>query len=80
VVQLDSGDENMSRNNLIIFPCLLTVLNILALVINTSLQSKAATPSYREMINDPNFTRAVKTIIEQCRVNVDIGKVQCQSA
>jgi hypothetical protein len=60
--------------------CFLTVVNIMVLVISFSLPSKAATPSYQEMINDPNFTRAVKTIIEQCRVNVDIGKVQCQSA
>ena len=59
--------------------CFLTVVNIMVLVISFSLPSKAATPSYQEMINDPNFTRAVKTIIEQCRVNVDIGKVQCQS-
>jgi hypothetical protein len=76
-MQLDSGDEKMSRNNLIIFLCLLTVLNTLALVINTSLQSKAAAPSYQELIDDPNFTRAVKTIAEQCRVNVDIGRLQC---
>jgi hypothetical protein len=60
--------------------CFLTVLNIMVLVISFSLPSKAVTPSYKEMINDPNFTRAVKTIIEQCRVNVDIGKVQCESA
>jgi hypothetical protein len=60
--------------------CFLTALNITVLFISLSLPSKAATPSYQEMINDPNFTRAVKTIIEQCKVNVDIGKVQCQSA
>ena len=60
--------------------CFLAVVNIMMLLISFSLPSKAATPSYQEMINDPNFTRAVKTIIEQCRVNVDVGKVQCQSA
>jgi hypothetical protein len=60
--------------------CFLTVLNIMVLVISFSLPSKATTPSYQEMINDPNFTRAVKTIIEQCRVNVDIARVQCQAA
>ena len=60
--------------------CFLAVVNIMMLLISFSLPSKAATPSYKEMINDPNFTRAVKTIIEQCRVNVDVGKVQCQSA
>jgi hypothetical protein len=70
----------MSRKAVIAALCFLTALNITVLVISLSLPSKAATPSYQEMINDPNFTRAVKTIIEQCRVNVDIGKVQCLSA
>jgi hypothetical protein len=59
--------------------CFLTALNITVLVISLSLTSKAATPSYQEMINDPSFTRAVQTIVEQCRVNVDIGRVQCQA-
>jgi hypothetical protein len=69
----------MSRKAVIAVLCFLTAPNITVLVISLSLPSKAAAPSYQEMINDPNFTRAVKTIIEQCRVNVDIGRVQCQS-
>jgi hypothetical protein len=56
---------------------LLTVLNITALAINVSLPSWAATTSYQKLIHDVNFTRAVQTIAEQCRVNVDLGKLQC---
>ena len=56
----------------------LTSLNVLASVINVSLPSRAATTrSYQELINDPDFTRAVKSIAEKCTVNVDLGKLKC---
>jgi hypothetical protein len=32
--------------------------------------------SYQDLLRDPDFTRAVKTIAEQCSVNVD--KLKCQ--
>ena len=31
--------------------------------------------SYQDLLRDPDFTRAVKTIAEQCSVNVDIAKL-----
>jgi hypothetical protein len=34
--------------------------------------------SYQDLLRDPDFTRAVKTIAERCRVNVDIAKLKCQ--
>jgi hypothetical protein len=34
--------------------------------------------SYQDLMRDPDFTRAVKTIAEQCSVNVDIAKLKCQ--
>jgi hypothetical protein len=34
--------------------------------------------SYQELLRDPDFTRAVNTIAEQCGVNVDIAKLKCQ--
>lgn len=34
--------------------------------------------SYQDLLRDPDFTRAVKTIAEQCSVNVDIAKLKCQ--
>ena len=70
----------MSHKAMIATLFLMTALNTTSLVMNFSLPSKAANPSYQELINDPNFTRAVTTIIERCRVNVDIGRVQCGGA
>ncbi len=67
----------MSRNAMIVMLFLLITLNVTTLIINVSLPSRAASASYQELINDPDFTRAVKTIAEQCRVNVDLGRLQC---
>jgi hypothetical protein len=59
--------------------CLLGVLNVIALALNPSLSSRAAVTkaSYQQLIRDPDFTRAVKSIIEGCSVNVDTAKVKC---
>jgi hypothetical protein len=60
--------------------CLLSVLNAVALVFNVSQPARAAVRgmSYQELLRDSDFTRAVKTIAEQCSVNVDIAKLKCQ--
>ena len=60
--------------------CLLSALNAVALVLNLSQPSKAAVRgmSYQDLLRDSDFTRAVKTIAEQCSVNVDVGKLKCQ--
>ena len=60
--------------------CLLSALNAVALVLNLSQPSKAPVRgmSYQDLLRDPDFTRAVKTIAEQCCVNVDIAKLKCQ--
>jgi hypothetical protein len=60
--------------------CLLSALNAVALVLNVSQPASAAVRgmSYQELLRDPDFTRAVKTIAEQCSVNVDIAKLKCQ--
>ena len=34
--------------------------------------------SYKELINDADFARAVKSVIETCRVNVDLARVICK--
>ena len=59
--------------------CLLTALNIAALIVNLSQPSRAAGTgmSYQDLMRDPEFTRAVKTIVQECRVNVDIAKLSC---
>jgi hypothetical protein len=60
--------------------CLLSVLNGVALILNLSQPARAAVRgmSYQELLRDPDFTRAVRTIAEQCSVNVDIAKLKCQ--
>jgi hypothetical protein len=72
----------MSRRTMIILIalCLLSPLNAAALVLNLSQPARAAVRgmSYQDLLRDPDFTRAVKTIAEQCSVNVDIAKLRCQ--
>ena len=57
----------------------LTVLNALALAINMSLPTRAAVgaKSYEDLLDDPDFTLAVQAVVEKCKVNVDIAKLQC---
>ena len=59
----------------------LTVLNAVALAINISLPTKAAVgaKSYEDLLDDPDFTLAVQAVIEKCKVNLDIAKLQCGS-
>ena len=58
---------------------LLSALNVIALVLNLSQVSRAAVGgmSYQDLMRDPDFTRAVKSIAEQCSVNVDIARLKC---
>jgi hypothetical protein len=59
--------------------CLLSGLNVVALIVNLSQPSRAAVGgmSYQDLVNDPDFTRAVKSIAQECKVNVDIAKLSC---
>lgn len=72
----------MSHRSRIVLTTLLWLLalNSVALVVNLSQPSSAAVRgmSYQDLLRDPNFTRAVKTIAEQCSVNVDLAKLKCQ--
>jgi hypothetical protein len=58
---------------------ILLLLNILILGANFLQQSRAATGgmSYQELMSDPDFVRAVRSIAEACSVNVDIAKLKC---
>lgn len=70
-----------SRTSIVLITlCLLSALNAVALVLNLSQPSVAAVRgmSYQDLMHDADFTRAVKTIAEQCSVNVDIAKLKCQ--
>lgn len=64
----------------LITACLLSALNAVAHVLNLSQPSMAAVRgmSYQDLLRDPDFARAVKTIAEQCSVNVDLAKLKCQ--
>jgi len=58
---------------------LLSALNVIALVLNLSQVSRAAVGgmSYQDLLRDPDFTRAIKSIAERCTVNVDIARLKC---
>jgi hypothetical protein len=58
---------------------LLTALNAAILVTQLSAPSKAAVGGMdaQALSRDPDFKRAVQTVVEACRVNVELGKVQC---
>jgi hypothetical protein len=57
----------------------LTALNVIALAINVSLPTRAAVGgmSYQNLVDDPDFARGVQSIVQKCRVNVDIATVVC---
>ena len=59
--------------------CLLTALNAAVLVLQLSATSKAAVAGMnaKSLSDDSDFKRAVQIVVEACRVNVDLGKVQC---
>ena len=58
---------------------LLSALNAITLVINISPPSRAAVGgmTYENLVGDPDFTRAVQSIAQKCKVNVDIAKLIC---
>ena len=57
----------------------LSALNLFGLVINSSPPSRAAVGGlrYEDLMRDPDFTRAVQSIAQKCKVNVDIAKLIC---
>jgi hypothetical protein len=69
----------MSRKTAMVLMCLLTALNVGVVILNTSIPSRAALGgmTYQDLVNDPDFTRAVKAVASTCKVNVDIGTVKC---
>jgi hypothetical protein len=69
----------MSRRALFAILSLLSALNVIALAVNVPLPSRAAVGgmSYQDLVRDPDFTRAVKSIAEQCKVNVDLATLKC---
>lgn len=58
---------------------MLTIFNIAAMVLNTPPPSHAAVAGmkYPQLLNDPDFSRAVKSLVEHCKVDVDLGTLKC---
>jgi hypothetical protein len=52
---------------------------MIALVLNLSQPTRAAVGGmgYQDLLRDADFTRAVKSVVDQCKVNVDIAKLIC---
>jgi hypothetical protein len=72
-------EVEMSLRVMVTALLVLTALNVLALSINLAQQSKSApgAMSYQELMRDPDFIRAVKSVAEGCTVNIDIAKLRC---
>lgn len=69
----------MSRRVIMTILCVMCALNVITLAVNFSMPSRAAVGdvNYKELIREPDFTRAVKSIAEACAVNVNIAKLKC---
>jgi hypothetical protein len=59
--------------------CLLTVLNLGGVILHVSSSSRAAVAgmSYQDLIRDPDFMRAVQSIVQECKVNIELAKLAC---
>jgi hypothetical protein len=68
-----------SRNATTAIWCLLSALNITALAVNVSVPSRAAVGgmNHEQLKQDAEFVLAVKSIVEGCRVDIDVAKVRC---
>jgi hypothetical protein len=69
----------MSRKLAFVFLGLLTAFNVVALAINAVAPARAAVAgmSYQKLVHDKDFTRAVKSVVQACKVNVELGKLAC---
>ncbi len=58
---------------------LLSLFNLVGLVLNTSPSSRAAVGGMKseDLLRDPDFARAVKSIVQECKVNVDLATMKC---
>jgi hypothetical protein len=64
---------------ILVIGVLLTALNTGILVLQLSLPSKAAVAgmNHQALAGDTDFKRAVQLVVEACKVNVDLAKLQC---
>jgi len=71
-----------TRTALVLLVGVLTALNVSSLILNFSQPSRAAVAgmSYQDLVRDPDFMRAVQSIVQACKVNVDLAKLMCAPA
>ena len=57
----------------------LALFNLIALGISISQSSGASARAakYEALLRDPDFAQAVKTIVQKCKVNVDVATITC---
>jgi hypothetical protein len=69
----------MSPKVATILVSLLLALNLLVMALNFTSSSSAAVAGLRahQLENHPDFVRAVRSIVQKCRVNVDLATVFC---
>lgn len=70
----------MSRSKVTVTLAVVSALNLIALAANLSIPARAAGSgsNYQDLVQDKDFVRAVKSIVESCTINLDIDKVKCQ--
>jgi hypothetical protein len=58
---------------------LLLALNLIVMTLELASPSRAAIAGMksRQLEADPDFVRAVRSIVEHCKVNVDLARVEC---
>jgi hypothetical protein len=69
----------MSLKAVTILAGLLLALNLLVMALDFSSPSRAAVAGMktRQLESDPDFVRAVRSIAEHCKVNVDLARLEC---
>ena len=69
----------MRRGAIAAVLCLLLAANLVVLGLNLSHESRAAVAGMKsqDLAADPDFVHAVQSIVEKCKVNVDLAKVLC---
>jgi hypothetical protein len=69
----------MSRGAIAAAVCVLLAANLVVLGLNVSHESRAAVAGMKsqDLAADPDFVKAVQSVVEKCKVNVDLANMQC---
>jgi hypothetical protein len=69
----------MSFNAVAILAGLLLALNLVVTALNLSSSSRAANAGMgsHQLETDPDFVQAVRSIVDHCKVNFNLARVEC---